>query len=69
MYDVRTNYLTLVHCILVCFNSKIHHIIMNKTTQVTFVENSNLPNWIRWDKTKGKYCQIFEDILQKERSN
>jgi hypothetical protein len=42
---------------------------MNKTTQVTFVENSNLPNWIRWDKTKGKYCQIFEDTLQKERSN
>ena len=28
--------------------------------------NSDLPNWISWDKDQGNYCLIFEDKISKE---
>ncbi len=32
--------------------------------------NSDLPNWINWNKSQGKYCLLFEnDRIPKEKLN
>jgi hypothetical protein len=41
-----------------------------KTWQSEPKTNSDLPNWISWDKTQGKYCLLFEnDRIPKEKLN